>query len=346
MGTRSNPSLALRASVVVVLALLGTGCIGRRGNVELLEAHLRDQQDLLARQQRMLAETRSELDLARKDADLLREQLANDGASPIPPEYTATLFQVENIQFNTLLTGGRDQDGVAGDELLVVVFGPYDEHGDLVKLPGRIELEAIDVNRTEEEGRQIARWTFTPEESRDLWRSSLFSAGFELRLVWPEPPSAEKVLLHARLSTADGRHFDATHTIAISPPAGDRSPGNFPAPDIVRPVNYNTRTAPPDPIDPNPFDARSDTVTPLEDVIEMKEQPGDTRPERPGIEPLFNGDDPGTADRNGEAAAASGPAAEETETNSDVDDSQKPRPFPDGLRTSDVWTDETIPRLR
>jgi hypothetical protein len=168
-----------------------------------------------------------------------------------------------------------------------------------------------------------------------------------MRLVWPEPPSSEEVLLHARLSTADGRHFDATHTVAIAPSAESRSPGGFPTPDIVQPVNYNSRMAPDPAIDPNPFDVRSETVTPLEDVLEMTEQPDDTRPARPGIEPLFNGDGAGTpeSDVNAEAHAAGESAAEGTDASSAAE-SQKPRPFPEGLRTSDVWTDETIPRLR
>jgi hypothetical protein len=335
--------------LLVLLMLSATGCIGRRGNVELLEARLRQNQDLLTRHQRTLAETEAELAIARQEANLLREQMANAGASPLPAEYTSSLFQVENIQFNTLMTGGRDQDGTPGDELLVVLFAPYDAHGELVKLPGRIELEALDLSRTEAEGRQIARWVFDPEESRELWRTAPFSRGFELRLAWPEPPEAEEILLHARLSTGDGRHFDASHTIAIVPPSAASTPGDFPAPQVIRPVNFQTETQRAGAhVEPPRSPAWYDSVPSLEDITNMADHQESSREPRPDHKPVLTSNDAGENQPADDSPLD--PAADITTDNADANsnpgDNQQPREFPSGPRTSDVWTDETIPRLR
>lgn len=357
MSDRSDQSSVRRASgaarsvaLLLLLVPLTPGCLGARGNVELLEARLREREDLINRQEHNLSDARADLAAARQEADLLRKQIADGGASPLPPEYAGTLFRVEDIQFNTLMTGGRDQDGTPGDELLVVVFAPYDEHGDVVKLPGRIDLEAIDPTRTEEEGREIAQWTFTPEESRDLWRSSWFTAGFELRVAWPEPPQAEQVLLHARLSTADGRHFDATHTIAIHPAGNhDDSPGTFPTPEVVRPVTFDsTSPSPGEESELHRLPVWSDSVTPLEDFLDMGDHSDDSRQPRPDDEPLLHieegaaVEDPAALDSD----SAASPAADDGPADADSTGARDPRPFPEGLRTSDVWTDETIPRLR
>ena len=335
--------------LILLLQLSAAGCVGRRGNVELLEARLRQNQDQLARHQRTLAETEAELTIARQEANLLREQMANAGASPLPAEYTSSLFQVEDIQFNTLMTGGRDQDGVPGDELLVVLFAPYDEHGELVKLPGRIELEAIDLSRTEEEGRRIANWVFDPEESRDLWRTAPFSRGFELRLVWPQPPEAEEILLHARLSTGDGRHFDASHTIAIVPLQEASAPSDFPTPEVIRPVSFQSESPPTDSrVDARQFPAWNDPVPSPEDISHMVDHESARQP-RPDHKPVLTTDDAREIDP--EDSEAQEPVPDTTTGSPDATSpppgsSEQPRAFPDGLRTSDVWTDATIPRLR
>jgi hypothetical protein len=307
-------------SAFVCLAL--SGCLGSRGNVELLEARLRQEQDRLLVYERQLAGTQGELQIARQEADILRGQLKDLGERPLPAEYTQSVFEVRGIQFNGLMTGGRNRDGQPGDDVLVAVVTPVDEHGDLVKLAGAIELEALDLTRPESE-RVVARWTFSPEELRSNWRSGLFSAGYQFELPWPEPPRSEELLLHGRLVTADGRQFDASHTIKIKPALAAAPPRKLEAPEITRPIG---RSATP---------AGSSTGA-VADDIKRPPRPDEAiarakQAESPDGAPAWARETAGSDERG--AAAGIRRAG--------------PRPIPpDGLRTSDNWTDETIPRLR
>ena len=312
--------------------LLGAGCLGSRGNVELLEAKLRQQQDLADRYQRQLAQTQSELTVAQQETDVLRKQLADQGERPLPAEYTQNLFQVTGLQFKPLLTGGRDRDGQAGDDVLVALIAPYDEHGDVVKLPGALEIEALDMTRPEGE-RQVAHRQFSPQEARALWKSGFLAAGFQCEVPWHQPPASEELLLHARLSTADGRQFDATHTVRVQTAGGGDSPRRLAPPAEARPVGMRP--------DATPLDAKPDSVpgggtailpvgleSMLESVRDREARPltGDASDD--GSELL-----PPLLDEGSGDAGAPPPAG-------------TPRPFPPVLETSDAWTGETIPYLR
>lgn len=300
------------------LLLFAAGCLGARGNVELLEARLRQQQELADRSQRELAQARSELQGARQEADLLRTQLTVRGEQPLPAEFTQNLFQVRGLEFKGLLTGGRDRDGQPGDDVLVALIAPYDEHGDVVKLPGALELEALDMSRPEGE-RQVARRKFGPEEARSLWKSGLLAAGYQCEVPWDQPPQSEELLVHARLTTADGRQFDATHKIRVQTGGAGPSPRELTPPLEARPVGRIRADSPWDdaagPIGEGPVGVRP---VGLESIVRPREDSAELLP--PLIESAVDGNSPVSP--------------------------EGPRPFPTGLRTSDVWTEETIPYLR
>jgi hypothetical protein len=268
-----------------------------------------------------LAKARGELHVARQEADLLRTQLTVRGETPLPAEFTQNLFQVTGLQFKGLLTGGRDRDGHPGDDVLVALIAPYDEHGDVVKLPGALELEALDMSRPEGE-RQVARRKFAPDEARSLWKSGLLAAGYQCEVPWDRPPQSEDLLLHARLMTADGRQFDATHTIRVQTAAAGSSPRELTPPPEARPVGTKPGDSSWDDVSV-PIGERDSLVRPvgLESIVRPVDGSADLLP--PLIESV------------GDGVEAKPPAS-----------SSSPRPFPTGLRTSDVWTDETIPVVR
>jgi hypothetical protein len=319
--------------IAAVCLLLAAGCLGSRGNVELLEAKLRQQQDLADRYQRQLSQTQSELTVAQQETDVLRKQLVDQGERPLPAEYTQNLFQVTGLQFKPLLTGGRDRDGQAGDDVLVALIAPYDEHGDVVKLPGALEIEALDMTRPEGE-RQVAHRQFSPQEARALWKSGFLAAGFQCEVPWQQPPASDELLLHARLSTADGRQFDATHTIRVQTAGGGDSPRRLAPPAEARPVGMRSEDSPLH-TEPVAVPGGGTAVLPvglesmLESVRDREVRPlsGDARLEESNelLPPL--------QEAGGEDAGEPPPAG-------------APRPFPPVLETSDAWTDETIPRLR
>lgn len=361
-ATRTSPASRLhRFSVdgchwlcqcITLLAFLTvSGCLGARGDIEVVEARLRQQQDLLSRYERDLMTVERERDEARHDAQLLRTQLADAGNQALPSEFTRSLFEIRGIEFNSLMTGGRDRDGQPGDDVLVAVFVPRDEHGDVVKLPGAIELEAVDLSRPESE-RQIGKWKFTTEESRKLWKSGAFSSGFQVVVPLPETASGEKLILHARLATADGREFDATHTVSVKP--GNRVAGAAPA---TSPARGQLPQAPPAETQPDAPGRAVISPVAHEEIKPMSKP----RTPRPTTEPLATqptsplvpipSDDAFTppAEDAGDPFADAPADANESVKPAGADPTAKeagPRPFPSGPKTSDNFTDETIPFVR
>ena len=332
---KSTLGRARRLLTAAVAACALGGCLGARGDIEAVEAQLRQQQDRADKYARELSQVRQELDVARQEADLLRRQMADSGGQALPAEFTDSLFRVQRLQFNSLMSGGRDRDGQPGDDVLVAVLTPVDEHGDLVKLPGTIELEAIDLTRPEAE-RQIGKWTFDPAQSRQLWKRGLFSAGYQVEVPWQRPPSKE-LLLYARLTTADGRQFDATQSVKVKL-AEAEPPRRMATPDAVRPVTGGR--------DPGPWgdDSRASGAgvrsAGLERVLEMNNE----RPKRPETEPVHFEEAAATPQPSADAFTSARKPAIDAEAATPPP--EQPRPFPEGLQTSDVWTDETIPFRR
>lgn len=204
---------AVRATFLFALVLV-CGC-ATRGNADLLEARLRQQEDRLFSLQSHLEETQAELAVARKEADGLRTQLASQGEDAILPEQASVLYRVEGIQFNSLLTGGLDGDGIPGDDLISAVLVPHDVDGDLLKLPGKIEIELLDLSQPEDRQR-IGRWEFPLEESRDYWHRGLVGSGYLFKLALQEKPVSSPLLLHARMTTPDDRQFDTSTQVEIN----------------------------------------------------------------------------------------------------------------------------------
>lgn len=203
--------LPASARTCLVLALLAgfVGC-ATRGNVELLEARLRDQEDRNAQLEKSLEQTREETRIAREDADALRGQLAGRGDKVLLPEQADALFRARKLEINQLLTAGVDGDGVPGDEGITTVVTPVDGMGRPIRLPG----ELVVVMTPADDDTPFQRWVIPPEESRKLWQRDLLAGGFRLQLPLEGRPP-ENVRIAAQLKTADGRMLDATHSFAL-----------------------------------------------------------------------------------------------------------------------------------
>lgn len=198
-------------SVCLLFALATPGC-ATRGDVELVEAQLRDRQDELARTQAKLARAEREVEIARRDADQLRGQLVSNGEEVVLPEQADTLYRATGIRFNTWLTAALDADGRPGDDVVTAVLTPHDVDGHPVKLPGNLEVTLS--NHADGRAIPIRTWRFTAAESRELWQSDLLGGGFRLSLP-VDAATAEQVVLLARLRSADGRTFETEHRVDL-----------------------------------------------------------------------------------------------------------------------------------
>ncbi|QDU39800.1 hypothetical protein Mal4_41470 [Maioricimonas rarisocia] len=330
-ASNSNPPARhgrlIIAGCLVVIA--SSGCL-RRGNVDLLEARLREQQEQLLQYEHQLTSVRSELGSARSEMEMLRRQIAQQGGSPIAPEHVSALVTVNGIQFNTLLTGGRNRDGSPGDEVLAVVITPHDEDGDLVKIGGEIEIEALDMSLPAD-SRQVGLWTFDAAAARERWHSGFVSAGFQFELPWNRAPASGNVIVHARLITPDGRQFDASHTVAVDPPVqlASQEVAAPPAPPAVPEERLV-----PEPVEiPKEWLQDASPATPATTIRGEDDtlDPVSPAPQPPARIRLDDNVAPLPGSERAPKRVSAPPAA---------------RPFPNGTQTSDSWTDATIPHLR
>ncbi len=209
--------MTARTTWMSCLCLVGlSGCLGRT-QTDLLQARLREQQQILAETQSQLDSSAKELKLARKETEGLRNQLAKTGAPGLLPEQSDALIRVSAIRINSMLTAGFDRDDAYGDDSLVVQFTPVDDTGEVVRLPGEVRIRVVDP-ALPADSQTVDEWTFTAAESRERWVRGFLGNGYQFTLPWQQPPKNSELVVHVQLRPADGREFKATHLVKITPP--------------------------------------------------------------------------------------------------------------------------------
>jgi hypothetical protein len=333
-----------------VALISGSGCVSR-GNTELLEANLRQHQDRISSYERQVSTLREELVAARAETDQLRRELValgKDGRQ----EASEPLSKVSGIQFNSMMTGGRDSDGQPGHDVITAVLAPHDKDGDLVKLGGELEVEVLDLTKPADQQR-IGNWKYTADQARELWHSGFLASGFQLDLPVGSVSKTGEVILHGRLKTTDGRQFDTTCPLTLASAESISTPRAMPTPRQSRPVSNAMHKG-------LPAAAKSDVIMASAEVRDEKpkrrleqagiasldEEPGPVIPSRPVPKPI---DLPRSEElpvvRPG-ASPRPFPGA------SPPQEKSSPRPFPNDrklggpVQTSDNWTADTIPVLR
>ena len=201
-------------SCVLLVGLCG--CLGR-GQADLLQARLREQQQQLAESQSRLESQSQELRMARKEVEGLRGQLAQAGPGSLLPEQSDLLIRASAIRINSMLTAGFDRDEAHGDDTLVVQFTPVDDMGEVVRLPGAVQIRVLDPLLPEGQN-TVAEWTFPAAQAHERWVRGLFGSGYQFSLPWQNPPKNAELVVHVKLTPADGREFAATHVVTITPP--------------------------------------------------------------------------------------------------------------------------------
>lgn len=201
-----------------ILILLAVGGCAARGNVEVLETQLRRQEQQLAQADSELSRLRSELSTAQRKADGLRDQLARQDAR-LMPEQLDLLYAASRITINSLVTGGLDTRETPGDEELHLLVTPESDDREPIRAPGTIAVSAFDLNDTREP-RLIGEWTFSSEDAAKHWHRGFAGSGYQFSLPWQSPPESSTVLVRVRLTTVDGRNFDAAESVSVNPPAG------------------------------------------------------------------------------------------------------------------------------
>jgi hypothetical protein len=198
-------------SAMAAAALLGCSS---PGDVDLLESQLRQKEDMIADLDGRLAQMRQEMTVQETEIASLREQARSAGQATLVAEQAATLARAEKIAFHRLLTSGLNHDDQAGDERLSVLLTPLDGDGELIKLPGTIELTLFDYTLPENQ-QKIGQWTFPVTEAKEAWHRGFTASGYLFELPWQTVPRSKELTLHGRMTAPDGRQFDATTTVAV-----------------------------------------------------------------------------------------------------------------------------------
>lgn len=203
------------------LFLLPTACKPNK-RYDLIEAELRTRD-------RELAETRHALEQSR----VLNRAYEQSRGPQVPggpvavPTGTGGGCPVRSISLGRG-TGGVDDDNAPGDEHLMVVIVPADEDKSAVKVPAAASVAAWQVS-PQGIKTPIGVWEISADQLRPTWRSGLLATGYFVPLQWQTFPTADRVRVAVRLTTTDGRAYEADRDVTVRPvvgvaPAGPSAP--------------------------------------------------------------------------------------------------------------------------
>ena len=180
------------------------------GDDESLEARLRMQEDEIRALQERAALAEREALTARRESGVLRASMEVSDSVP-RHEQLAAGFAVKKLEIVALLSG------FLADGRVHIVVRPIDEDGDIVKLPGQIELRLLNLSSDNPKDQILGQWSWTEDESRDLWSSAAIGTGYAMDLPATGLPADQPITVRARFVAADGRQFDATHELRTDP---------------------------------------------------------------------------------------------------------------------------------
>lgn len=217
------PRVGLVVAIAATLHVVGcrqlNKVVGPKENSDLLEAELR------TREQEIL-KLRAENQHLRQLTDIYQRQGIPELHGVIAgPAYPSSAVSPAGPHISGLSlslgtgTGGRDDDGMPGDETLQVVIVPKDDVGTAVKVPARATVTAAEITAG---GLKvpIGKWEVTPEQLKRLWRGGFLSSGYFVALQWDQPPSTDRVRVTVRLTTPDGATYEADKDVAVKPLPG------------------------------------------------------------------------------------------------------------------------------
>jgi hypothetical protein len=251
------------------LVLGPAGCRSTKSNV--VEAELRARES-------DVRTLREELDRAEFLNQALSRELCAVRGQPGPAgvvEKPTEPYPVRSIRLGRG-TSGRPAD-CGGDDALQVQVEPIDCDGQVLKAPGSLYVEAIEVTK---EGlkRPLSSWQVLPEELRRKYQSGLFNSGYMLTFPWKVQPSTEKLRVLARFQMPDGRLFEADKDITVRVMPEQRRP-QLPAPAEVKPpapaemLPPPTPAPAPKPAEPGPILTRGKHGVGLLRPVPMPEEP-------------------------------------------------------------------------
>jgi hypothetical protein len=208
-GRHSTSSFCLLPLALVLVPTAGCR------NCDLVEAELRTRNNELRELREEVHRIESQNQALLHDFAVLRQ-----GPLALPPEAAAPVNSLRQISLG-FGTGGVNEHNCPGDEALLVVLEPRDCDNHIIKAPGALHIEAVEISP---EGLKtpLSSWDIAAHQLRDKWRTGIIT-GYKLILPWKTWPREERLRVVARLNLPDGRVFETDRDIVIHPaPAGER----------------------------------------------------------------------------------------------------------------------------
>jgi hypothetical protein len=219
MTPRNTGRTTSRCVQIVICTLIAceAGCQSASPHPnERLEAHLRDQQAVISRLNTSLAQTEIELNMARRESSILRDEFIRQRPGSEIAQTAYAVSRINRIEVVPLMSGGLDRDAVDGDELISVLVAPKDASGETHRLNGELSLRLVNFSRPAE-SQEVGAWNFTGNETAALWHSGVLGRGFRIVVSLPDNVLSSSIAAHVRFTTTTGDQFDVTHELLISP---------------------------------------------------------------------------------------------------------------------------------
>ena len=183
---------------------LSTGC---RNKTDIIEAELRTKETLYRESLEEQRRSEARIQALQFEIDALRL------GSKITPEQAASTFGLKRITLGRS-TGGFDNDGLPGDEMLQVVVEPRDCDDHVIKAPGCLQIFTLEIS-PQGIKTPLCMWDISAEKLRQSWKQGLFGSAYTLTLPWKQFPAYEQVRVVVRFITPDQRVYEADKDIKV-----------------------------------------------------------------------------------------------------------------------------------
>jgi hypothetical protein len=195
-------------SLVILMAALLPSCKSPdKANIQLR----RDKQQL----QSQIEELNQQLQAAR--ARIVGLEGSAGSVPTLPADRLDKLFTVHGIKIGRLTGGNPATRPGSPDEGIKVYLSPIDQTGEEIKATGTLEVEAFDLEFSD--NNRIGRWVIDPNTLKSRWRSLGMLEAYVIELPWQQQPQHPKLALKIRFrDELTGRVYDAIREITVRPP--------------------------------------------------------------------------------------------------------------------------------
>jgi len=152
--------------------------------------------DDLKRDNRRLAR-----EIAERDATAVSLRAQIENLRSWGSDRPADLFAATSIEIASL-SGGADYDGRPGDDGITIYLRPKDADGDVVKVPGRIEVQLLD-NAVLANPRVVGNYVFGVDKLKEIWHGRFMTNHYTLKCPFSPKqtlPPSRKLLVTVKFT--------------------------------------------------------------------------------------------------------------------------------------------------